>query len=243
MRRRFLEMDGNYVGAIFFVDRALEHMRPIVGSGVQLERSQHFQSSSGFFGTRGLVVEASASLPEVRLGEINQIVAAAAHHRLEHVEREALRHLDRDAGWNGKHHPAHDRVDQNRSVVRERFRDAMLDVARILEADPAHADRLRHRREIRILELVPKSRNPDDFCSISMKPSAPLLNTTTFTGRLCWTRVRKSPISMVKPPSPDSEVTCRRGNAAWAPIACDIALAMEPCQNDTIGRRLPFIAR
>src|SRR5215475_4257579 len=42
-----------------------------------------------------------------------------------------------------------------------RFRDAMLDVARILEADPAHADGFRHRREIRILELgaeVEKSR-------------------------------------------------------------------------------------
>src|SRR4051794_27187818 len=29
------------------------------------------------------------------------------------------------------------------------------------------------------LKLVPVSRKPDDFCSISMKPSAPLLNTTT----------------------------------------------------------------
>src|SRR5262252_10248871 len=101
------------------------------------------------------------SLPEVRLGEIDQIVAAAAHHGLEHVECEALGHLDRDAGGNGKYHPAHDRVDQSRSVVSERFCDATLDVARILEADSAHADGLRHRREIRILELgteVEKSR-------------------------------------------------------------------------------------
>src|SRR6516162_6058597 len=83
------------------------------------------------------------SLPEVRLGEIDQILAAAAHHGLEHVEREALGHVDRDAGRNGKHHAAHDRVDQSRSVVSE------------------------------------------GFCAISMKPSAPLLNTTTLTGRLC----------------------------------------------------------
>ncbi len=33
------------------------------------------------------------------------------------------------------------------------------------------------------LNSVPKSRKPVDFCSSSMKPSAPLLNTTTFTGR------------------------------------------------------------
>ena len=48
---------------------------------------------------------------------------------------------------------------------------------------------------------------------------------------------------MVKPPSPDSETTCRSGNAAWAPIACAIALAIEPCQNEPISRRLPFMAR
>ena len=71
-----------------------------------------------------------------------------------------------------------------------------------------------------------------DFCSSSMKPSAPLLNTTTFTGKPSCARLRKSPISMVKPPSPDSEITCRPGNAAWAPIACAIALAIEPCQNE-----------
>ena len=76
-----------------------------------------------------------------------------------------------------------------------------------------------------------------------MKPSAPLLNTTTFTGRPSCTRLRKSPISIVNPPSPDSEITWRPGNAAWAPIACAIALAIEPCQNDPMSRRLPFIAR
>jgi hypothetical protein len=40
-----------------------------------------------------------------------------------------------------------------------------------------------------------------------MKPSAPLLKTTTFTGNLSWVRLMKSPISMVKPPSPDNETT------------------------------------
>src|SRR5262245_788104 len=45
MRRRFLEMDGNHVGAIAFIDRAFEHMRCVVGSRVELERSQHFSAS------------------------------------------------------------------------------------------------------------------------------------------------------------------------------------------------------
>src|SRR6267142_562560 len=87
------------------------------------------------------------------------------------------------------------------------------------------------------LNSVPKSRKPVDFCSISMKPRALLLNTTTFTGRPSCARLRKSPISMVKPPSPDSEITCRPGNAVCAPMACGIALAIEPCQKDPISRR------
>src|SRR5215469_4780883 len=45
MRRRFLEMDGNHLGAIVFIDRAFEHMRCVVGSRVELERSQHFSAS------------------------------------------------------------------------------------------------------------------------------------------------------------------------------------------------------
>src|SRR5262249_4356451 len=46
MRRRFLEMDGNYVGTIRFIDRAFKHMRCIIGPGVQLERSEHLSASS-----------------------------------------------------------------------------------------------------------------------------------------------------------------------------------------------------
>src|SRR6266851_15873 len=64
------------------------------------------------------------------------------------------------------------------------------------------------------LNPVPKSRKPVDFCSTSTNPRAPLLNTTTFTGRASCTRLRKSPISIANPPSPDSEITCRAGNAA-----------------------------
>jgi hypothetical protein len=48
---------------------------------------------------------------------------------------------------------------------------------------------------------------------------------------------------MAKPPSPESEITCRPGKAAWAPIAWAIALAIEPCQKEPSSRRLPFIAR
>src|SRR6266567_8219972 len=46
MCRRFLEMDGNHVSAIFFVDSAFKHMRCVIGSGVELERSQHVSASS-----------------------------------------------------------------------------------------------------------------------------------------------------------------------------------------------------
>jgi hypothetical protein len=48
---------------------------------------------------------------------------------------------------------------------------------------------------------------------------------------------------MAMPPSPERAITWRPGKAAWAPIACGIALAIDPWMNDPISRRRPFIAR
>jgi len=50
-------------------------------------------------------------------------------------------------------------------------------------------------------------------------------------------------MSIVKPPSPDSEMTWRHGKAACAPIAWGRAFAIEPWLNDPISRRFPFISR
>ena len=48
-----------------------------------------------------LALNVSQSAPKVRLGEVNDLISAAAHHGLDHEECEALRHLKRD-GW--RHH-------------------------------------------------------------------------------------------------------------------------------------------
>ncbi|MGY2938826.1 hypothetical protein ACVWZ6_008428 [Bradyrhizobium sp. GM6.1] len=87
------------------------------------------------------------------------------------------------------------------------------------------------------------STKPAAFISSATKPSTPLLKMTTFTGSFICVSVIRSPISMVKPPSPESEITCRPGCAACAPIACGMALAIEPCTNEPISRRRPFISR
>ncbi len=71
-------------------------------------------------------------------------------------------------------------------------------------------------------------------------PSEELLERATFTGRSYWTRVRKSPISMEKPPSPDIETTWRRRSVNWAPIACGSALAIDPWVKEPITRRRPL---
>src|SRR5215470_16461997 len=91
-------------------------------------------------------------LPEVRSSKVDQIIPATAHDGFEHVKTEPFRHFDRDAGGNRKHHPTHDRVDQNRPVMGECIRDATLDLTRILEPHPAYTDGLRHGCEVRILE-------------------------------------------------------------------------------------------
>ena len=69
---------------------------------------------------------------------------------------------------------------------------------------------------------------PEAFISIATKPSTPLLKITTFTGSFICVSVIRSPISMANPPSPDIEITCRPFSAACAPMACAMALAIEP---------------
>ena len=61
------------------------------------------------------------------------------------------------------------------------------------------------------LRSQPASRKPLAFISISTKPSVPLFRTMTLTGNPIWVSVMKSPIIMLKPPSPDIEITCRFG--------------------------------
>ena len=92
--------------------------------------------------------------------------------------------------------------------------DAGLDLARVLEPDLADADGFGHCREVRVLELGAKWKKAGGFLLELDEPEGALLKTTTFTGRPSCTKLRKSPISIVNPPSPDSEITWRSRNAA-----------------------------
>lgn len=91
--------------------------------------------------------------------------------------------------------------------------------------------------------VVPYAGRPPTIISSSTMPSAELLKTTTFTGRSYCTRVRKSPISIEKPPSPDIATTCRFRSVNWAPMACGRALAIEPWLKEPITRRRPLGVR
>jgi hypothetical protein len=81
------------------------------------------------------------------------------------------------------------------------------------------------------------------FISIATKPSTLLLKMIIFTGSFICASDRKSPISMLNPPSPHIATTWRSGAVALAPMACGMALAIEPWLNEPSRRRLPFIFR
>jgi hypothetical protein len=122
-------------------------------------------------------------------------------------------HFERDRGWHREFGPREHRIDENRAVMRERVRDCALDVRGIRKTDPPDTDRFSHRGKVRIGELGPEI---EESCRLLLKlnePERPVLKTTTFTGSLSWARLIKSPISMVKPPSPESDTTCPSG---WA---------------------------
>jgi len=60
------------------------------------------------------------------------------------------------------------------------------------------------------------------------------------TGRFSCTHVSRSPISIAKPPSPASVITCRSGWAFLIPIDEPRPLAMVPCRRLANVRRFPL---
>src|SRR5208283_5990170 len=98
-------------------------------------------------------VVGGGSAPKICLGEVDDLVGAAAHDGLDHVERESLRYVNGDRGRHGKLGAVYDRIDENRSVVRKSSGDPVRHLGRIFEADAANADRLGHRGKVRIDEL------------------------------------------------------------------------------------------
>jgi hypothetical protein len=174
---------------------------------------------------------------------VKHLIEAAVHNRFDHVEREAFRHLDGDLGRNGEFLSVHHRVDPHRAIMGGSGLDSRLHVGRVLKPNATDADRSTRAAKFGFLKSVAKPTNPLDSCSNSMKPSAPLLKTTTFTGRPSWARLRESPISIAKPPSPESEITCRLRKTDCAPIACATVFAIGQCQNEPMSPRLLFVAR
>ena len=114
----------------------------------------------------------------------------------------------------------------------QNFADGGGQVLRRLDPDALDPHCARHRGEIRVFQIHAEIEEAEAFISNSTKPNVPLLSTTIFTGSPVWISVTISPIIIVNPPSPESEMTCRPGKAACAPMACSIAFAIEPWLND-----------
>src|ERR1700730_1075211 len=100
------------------------------------------------------------SAPEIRLGEVNDLIAAAAHDRLHHIKREALRHIEGDRGWHGKLCSVHDGINESWAVVGERRGNASFDIGGVFQADAVDTHRFGHGREIWIVEFDAKFEEP-----------------------------------------------------------------------------------
>ena len=76
---------------------------------------------------------------QVRARELDDLVAAAAQNRLQHIERKAFRHLDGDGRRHGELLARHDRVNHDWAGVGECFGDARVDddIARVGRAGAA----------------------------------------------------------------------------------------------------------
>src|SRR6266446_7317049 len=98
----------------------------------------------------------SALAPQVRAGEVDHLIGSAADHGFDHVEREALGHLDGDGGRHRQLGAVDDGIDQHRPVMSKGAGDPGIDFGRVLDPDPADTNGFGHRGEVRVLELGAK---------------------------------------------------------------------------------------
>jgi hypothetical protein len=96
----------------------------------------------------------------------------------------------------------------------ERPGDAGIDLGRVFEPDAADADCFGHRREIRVPELCAGVEKARGFLLELDKAERAVVEHDDFHRQAELHEAEKVAISMAKPPSPDSETTCRPGNAA-----------------------------
>src|SRR6478672_9763585 len=96
---------------------------------------------------------ASGSTPNVRAGEIDDLVAPPAQYSLQHEKREALGHFQGDGRRHRELRSVHHGIDEDRPVMGESGGDAVIRLARIFESNAPYADGLGHGREIRVLQV------------------------------------------------------------------------------------------
>src|SRR6266404_8051884 len=95
----------------------------------------------------------SGSPQQIRSGEFEDLVSTPIENGLEHVKREALRHL---RGYFRRHRQLQavdDRIDEHRTRMSQGLGELLLHLRRILDAHALDADGFSHGREVRIDKL------------------------------------------------------------------------------------------
>src|SRR5258705_6152601 len=88
----------------------------------------------------------SASPQQIRSGELDDLVGTPIENGLQHVKREALRHLRSYFRRHRQLHAVDDRIDEHRTGMSQGLGELLLHLRRILDAHTLDADGLRHIR-------------------------------------------------------------------------------------------------
>lgn len=102
----------------------------------------------------------------------------------------------------GDHH-----IDQHRAVGAKRGLQRVVDLRGFFDANAFYAAGFSNAGEIGVVQLGTVGQIAPAFISIATNPSTLLLKITIFTGSFICASERKSPISMLKPPSPHIATT------------------------------------
>jgi len=151
----------------------------------------------------------SAGLAEdIDFCEIDDFISASAEDCSEHEQAEAARLVNSDRRWHGEFLPAHEDFDQGRPVILESLRNHRFNCSTwCLGPEPEETRRLRHLCEIWVDQVCSKINDAGGFHFQLDKSQRIILEDNHLDRQLQLLKQSRSPMSIVKPPSPDNEIT------------------------------------
>ena len=151
--------------------------------------------------------------------ELPDIAGAASKNGLGGIKRHTEHRGGLDMRRHDELHTAGHDIEERRTRLREPFAYRHVEVLGMLDAPRVEANRLGHTSKIGVFQIGVGVEQPFDLHLQFDEAKRTIIEYRDLDRDFLLTAVKRSPISIDKPPSPLNEITWRPGNAFLAPSA------------------------